>query len=106
MTVKQGGREAVTHVKVLHRVQGSSVVACRLETGRTHQIRVHLSSIGHPVKGDRQYAKKPWNEGPMQLHAALIAFDHPTSGERLTVYAEPPDDFEAQVKREEVDAWR
>lgn len=106
MTVKQGGREAVTHVKVLHREQGSSVVACRLETGRTHQIRVHLSSIGHPVKGDRQYAKKPWSEGPMQLHAALIAFDHPTTGERLTVYAEPPDDFEAQVKREEVDPWR
>ena len=102
MTVKQGGREAVTHVRVL----GPGLVACRLETGRTHQIRVHLSSIGHPVKGDKQYAKKPWNEGPMQLHAALLSFDHPTTGERMTVYAEPPEDFEANVAREEIEDWQ
>jgi 23S rRNA pseudouridine1911/1915/1917 synthase len=102
MTVKQGGREAVTHVRVL----GPGLVACRLETGRTHQIRVHLSSIGHPVKGDNQYAKKPWNEGPMQLHAALLSFDHPTTGERVTVYAGPPDDFEAKITREEIEDWQ
>jgi 23S rRNA pseudouridine1911/1915/1917 synthase len=106
MTVKQGGRESVTHVRVLSREGGSSLVACRLETGRTHQIRVHLSSIGHPVRGDKQYAKKPWNEGPMQLHAALLSFDHPVTVERVTVYAEPPPEFEGLVKREEVERWR
>ena len=107
MTVKQSGREAVTHVRVLARdpAKSQSLVACRLETGRTHQIRVHLSSMGHPVKGDRQYAKKPWNQGPMQLHAALLSFDHPTTGERTTVYAEPPEDFEHRVEREEVEKW-
>lgn len=105
MTVKQGGREAVTHVRVLSRGRGSALVACRLETGRTHQIRVHLSSLGHPVKGDKQYAKKPWNEGPMQLHAALLEFDHPATGARVSVYAGPPQDFEAEVKREEVERW-
>jgi 23S rRNA pseudouridine1911/1915/1917 synthase len=106
MTVKQGGREAVTHVRVLRREPGQSLVACRLETGRTHQIRVHLSSIGHPVKGDRQYAKRPWSEGPMQLHAALVSFDHPETGARVTVYAEPPVDFEHRVERQELEHWR
>jgi 23S rRNA pseudouridine1911/1915/1917 synthase len=106
MTVKQGGREAVTHVKVVRTAGAGTLVACRLETGRTHQIRVHLSSVGHPVKGDKQYAKKPWNEGPMQLHATLLSFDHPTTGARVTVYAEPPSDFEMSFERSEVEDWR
>jgi 23S rRNA pseudouridine1911/1915/1917 synthase len=109
MTVKQGGREAITHVRVIPsklEPLNQSLVCCRLETGRTHQIRVHLSSMGHPVKGDKQYAKKPWNEGPMQLHAALLAFDHPATGERVAVYAEPPDDFELKTEREEVERWQ
>ncbi|MEX2244349.1 MAG: RluA family pseudouridine synthase [Fimbriimonadaceae bacterium] len=112
MTVKQGGRDAVTHVRVLQNSQApelpsQTLVACRLETGRTHQIRVHLSSIGHPVKGDKQYAKKPWSVGALQLHATLLAFDHPRTGERTTVYALPPGDFEMrdQVSREGVEAW-
>lgn len=107
MTVKQGGREAVTHCRLVRydRELHQSLVVCRLETGRTHQIRVHLSSIGYPVKGDRQYAKKPWNAGPLQLHAALLAFDHPATGERTTVYAQPPADFEMGVEREEVEQW-
>ncbi len=109
MTVKQGGREAVTHVRVLpnkSEPRNQALVVCRLETGRTHQIRVHLSSTGHPIKGDKQYAKKPWNEGPMQLHAALLSFDHPETGKRVTVYAEPPSDFEYAVEREEVEQWQ
>ncbi len=112
MTVKQGGREAVTHVRVIPNEPeqsrenlNMSLVCCRLETGRTHQIRVHLSSMGHPVKGDRQYSKKPWSEGPMQLHATLLSFDHPSTGERISVYAEPPPDFERRVEKEQVERW-
>lgn len=93
MTVKQGGREAVTHVSVMQRTQNGTLIVCRLETGRTHQIRVHLSSIGHPLKGDKVYAKKPWGEGAMQLHATMISFAHPATNSQITVYAEPPDDF-------------
>lgn len=107
MTVKDTGKVAVTHVKQLGSTLVGTVLACRLETGRTHQIRVHLSCFGNPIKGDRLYSKKPWGEGPLQLHATLLAFDHPKTGKRITVYAEPPDDFEARelVKREEVEKW-
>ncbi|HXH60633.1 MAG TPA: pseudouridine synthase, partial [Fimbriimonadaceae bacterium] len=107
MTVKREGRGAVTHVKVLGSGGHGSLVTCRLETGRTHQIRVHLSSIGHPVRGDKQYAKKPWNEGPLQLHAALLKFVHPATGEALAVYAEPPEDFllADDVTREGIEEW-
>lgn len=107
MTVKDTGKDAVTHVKQLGHTSDGTLLACRLETGRTHQIRVHLSCFGLPVKGDRLYSKKPWGKGPLQLHAALLSFDHPTTGERVTVYAEPPEDFEARelVKREDIEKW-
>lgn len=120
MTVKRAGREAVTHFVVLPPLTalGSSesekdsgtrigtLLGCRLETGRTHQIRVHLSSIGHPVKGDSVYAKKPWSEGPMQLHAAFVSFTHPVTGTRVSVYAEAPADFDrgSEVTRATVES--
>lgn len=104
MSVQEKGRIAVTHAKRLSESQYGTLVAVRLETGRTHQIRAHLSAIGHPVVGDALYGSKQ-PDLPMQLHAAYLRFTHPVSGEVLEVYAEPPDDFGAEVEREWVADW-
>ena len=83
--LSSGGREAVTHYRVLERFSGFTLVECRLETGRTHQIRVHMARIGHPVAGDPVYGpKKCITELHGQcLHARVIGFVHPTTGEYL-----------------------
>ena len=93
MAVVPSGRRAVSHVLMLGRSDAGTVLAVRLETGRTHQIRVHLRSIGHPVVGDTVYGVKETEGLPMQLHAAYLSFDDPTTGERITCFAEPPEDF-------------
>lgn len=107
MTVDPHGKPAVTHVKRLARRQEGTVVACRLETGRTHQIRVHLRAIGHPVLGDTLYAPREFAEGPLQLHAGYLAFDHPTTHERLAFYADPDRDFygHEQVSRADLEEF-
>lgn len=93
--VVAGGRNAVTHFTVLHRYQRYTLIKCQLETGRTHQIRVHLKYIGHPVAGDPVYGPKKTLAGPGQfLHAAELGFTHPVSGKRLTFTAPLPDYFE------------
>lgn len=96
-----GGREAVTHWSVLCRYPGYTYLKCRLETGRTHQIRVHLSSIGHPLLGDTVYgAKKPVPGLAGQcLHAKKLSFLHPRTGERVTVECPLPDWFQAVLNR-------
>jgi 23S rRNA pseudouridine1911/1915/1917 synthase len=93
MTVTQKGKPAVTHIKQIARVEAGTLIAARLETGRTHQIRVHLRATGHPVVGDKLYAPREFQSLPMQLHAAFISFDHPVSNERIGFYANPPEDF-------------
>jgi 23S rRNA pseudouridine1911/1915/1917 synthase len=93
MAVDPQGKPAVTHVKRLGRIENGFLVACRLETGRTHQIRVHLRAVGFPVIGDALYAPKEWSKGPLQLHAAYLALNHPVSGERIEFYAAPDEDF-------------
>jgi len=93
MAVDPAGRRAVTHVKILHRQPEGTVLGIRLETGRTHQIRVHLSAVGAPVLGDRLYSPKHYQSGPLQLHAALLAFDHPKTEARVQFYAPCPQDF-------------
>lgn len=79
------GRHAVTHFTVLRRFKGYTLIKCQLETGRTHQIRVHMRYIGHPVAGDPLYGPKKTLRGHGQfLHAAKLGFKHPRTGEQLT----------------------
>ena len=113
-TVREGGREAVTHWEVVERYAGAdgkpvaALLACRLETGRTHQIRVHLAHIGHPVMGDETYATgfktkaarlNPAAQaalaalGRQALHAEHLAFEHPDTGEVLNFHAGLPADM-------------
>ncbi len=92
------GREAITHVRLIERFAQSSLVECRLETGRTHQIRIHLSEAGHPLLGERVYSRGYSGariEAPRtMLHAATLGFDHPgEDGRRMTYESELPADF-------------
>ena len=95
--LRQGGREAVTHWRVLERFGGYTHISCRLETGRTHQIRVHMAYLGHPLLGDTVYgSKKPWPGLAGQcLHARRLTFLHPATGLPVTVECPLPDWFEA-----------
>lgn len=94
--VKEGGREAKTHYKVLERFGKYTFVECVLDTGRTHQIRVHMKSIGHPVVGDKTYGVKgeEFNLPGQLLHAGKIGFIHPESGEYMEFSAPLPETFE------------
>jgi len=107
MAVTADGKSAITHFKVINRLDRGTLVAARLETGRTHQIRVHLAHFGLPVLGDQTYAPAPFHSGSMQLHAAFLQFLHPTTGESVVVYAEPPADFLGveYVGREVMESW-
>jgi 23S rRNA pseudouridine1911/1915/1917 synthase len=103
------GKNAVTHWEIAERlVAGAALVRCRLETGRTHQIRVHMADSGWPLIGDRTYGRSrlpsPLGEaadelGRQALHAARLEFDHPITGERLRFATEPPADFQRLLAR-------
>ncbi len=110
---EERGRRAVTHWRLVEPLGPASLVACRLETGRTHQIRVHMASIGHPVLGDSVYgagfktkaaqlsagAKDALAAlGGQALHAAVLGFEHPVTGEPLRFESPPPQDFARLVK--------
>lgn len=96
MAVVQGGREAVTHYKVLERFGRYTLVECTLETGRTHQIRVHMASIGHSIVGDKVYGtgKEPFKTNGQLLHAKTIGFVHPDTGELVSFDSQLPEYFE------------
>lgn len=98
---RKNGREAVTHWSVLARYPGYTHVECRLETGRTHQIRVHLASIGHPLLGDTVYgAKKPVPGLAGQcLHARRLRFVHPSTGEEMELECPLPDWFQEILRK-------
>jgi 23S rRNA pseudouridine1911/1915/1917 synthase len=87
MAVVAGGRASVTAYRVVERFKGTSLVEARPKTGRTHQIRVHLAAIGHPIIGDRVYGKASQIVGRQFLHAARIAFEHPSTGQRMDLEA-------------------
>lgn len=91
----RNGREAVTHFKVLKRYGSYTLVQCRLETGRTHQIRVHMSSRGNPVVGDKLYGvkKEKFHLDGQLLHAQTVGFIHPVTGEYLEFSSDIPGDF-------------
>ena len=97
----QTGRRAVTHYTVLERFQGCTHIACRLETGRTHQIRVHMAHIGHPLLGDTVYGSKTPYPGlaGQCLHARTLTFTHPRTGEWTTVECPLPDWFQALLTK-------
>ena len=97
----RNGKPAITHVKVLERMQGSTFIECRLETGRTHQIRVHMSSIGHPLLGDEIYGdtKNRYRLQGQTLHACLLGFNHPVTGEYIETKAEIPLYFDELLKK-------
>lgn len=92
------GRHAVTHFKVLKRYRHYTLVSCRLETGRTHQIRVHMKSIGHPLAGDPLYGPRKTLPGKGQyLHARELGFKHPRTGKQLLFTAPLPDYFQRML---------
>lgn len=91
MAISNRGKGARTHGKVVGRQGGRTLLSLRLETGRTHQIRVHLAAAHHAVLGDQVYGSK--DPGPIQLHARRITFNHPITGEEISVAAPLPDDF-------------
>ena len=101
MAVVPDGRRAVTHWEVIARYQGVTHLRCRLETGRTHQIRVHLAYMGHPILGDTVYgAKKPVPGLTGQcLHATGLQFLHPSTGEKITLTCPLPEEFTKMLKK-------
>ena len=99
------GRSAVTHWTALRPLRGATLVECRLTTGRTHQIRVHMASIGHPVLGDPVYGpkKSPYPvTGGQLLHAFRIGFVHPRTGEEMIFEAPPEPRFTQWLERLEM----
>lgn len=100
------GKRAITEIEVIERLYRATLIRCRLETGRTHQIRMHLSEHGFPILADALYGRTPNDVrlrhaataiGHQALHARILGFTHPITAERLTFNAPPPPEFEAAV---------
>ncbi len=98
---RKDGREAVTHITVLERFGKYTLIRCKLETGRTHQIRVHVKSIGHPILGDKTYGlkKEEYSLVGQLLHAGEIGFIHPETGENVSFSAPLPEDFNETLEK-------
>lgn len=99
--VTEGGRQAITEYEVAERFGKYTVVKCRLKTGRTHQIRVHMEYLGYPLVGDPKYSpmKTPFAINGQALHSLTLSFTHPRTGERLTFEAQLPEDMKKILTR-------
>lgn len=99
--VTEGGRQAITEYEVVERFGKYTVVKCRLKTGRTHQIRVHMEYLGYPLVGDPKYSpmKTPFAINGQALHSLTLSFTHPRTGERLTFEAPLPEDMKKILTR-------
>ncbi len=93
------GKEAVTHFRVLETFSNHTLVECILETGRTHQIRVHMAYIGHPVSNDPLYGRGKSTEFGQMLHSKSIKFKHPTTGKELFFEVDPPKEFLEKIEK-------
>lgn len=95
MAVKKNGKNAITHFKVLKRYDRYTLLEIKIETGRTHQIRVHLAEVGYPIVGDMVYSngKNPFNVEGQMLHAWKLEFIHPATGKKMHLEAEIPEYF-------------
>ena len=98
--VYRGGKEAITHYRVLKHFQNTTYIECILETGRTHQIRVHMAHLGHPLLGDQVYGSKsnPYKLNGQTLHAGILGFIHPSTGTYVETKAPLPEYFEKLLK--------
>ena len=98
--VNQGGKEAITHYRVLKHFQNTTYIECTLETGRTHQIRVHMAHLGHPLLGDQVYGAKSnlYRLDGQTLHAGILGFVHPATGNYVETQAPLPEYFEKLLK--------
>ncbi len=98
---RRGGKEAITHVEAVEHLRGATLLSCRLETGRTNQIRIHLAEAGHPLIGEtiylRDFEKTPIVAPRLMLHAAELGFVHPQSGDTMMFTSPLPDAFETMV---------
>ena len=102
MDIVEDGRRAVTHYEVLEQYdKGVSLIKCTLETGRTHQIRVHMASIGHPLVGDQTYGfkKQKFKIEGQALHAKTLGFIHPSTGEYIEFTSDLPEYFEELIRK-------
>ena len=101
---ERNSKNAVTHYKITEKLNGFTLIECRLETGRTHQIRVHMAHIGHPLRGDPVYGpKKVITELHGQaLHAGTLGFIHPRSGEFISFTSRPPIEFESFLNKHRI----
>ena len=101
MAVKRNGKEAITHIKVLERYDKYTLLEVNIETGRTHQIRVHMSEIGYPIIGDFVYSngKNPFGVVGQMLHAKKLEFEHPTTKKVVAYEAPLPEYFESVLKQ-------